>query len=402
MTETFVDALARMAVQVGANIQPGQVVVVDSDVGKEAITEAVTTAAYEVGARYVDVVVNDRRLARARAVSAQADTLSYVPPWIAERYTQLAELGGGWIRLAGPAQGDVLADIEPAKTMLVAPPVAPGVVEVVNASATNWTVVPAPTQNWASLVHPDLDGAAALARLWQEIARACRLDVADTVAAWSERLAELQRVSGWLSDGGWDAIRMVGPGTDLTVGLMATSRWTTAGQRTSSGIEHRANLPSEEVFTAPDPTRVDGTVSTTKPVLVSGVTVEDLRLTFENGAVVAHAARRGGEVIDEILERDDGARRLGELALVDGSGRVGALETIFHETLLDENAASHIALGSAYPFCVESSEDRGRINQSSVHVDLMIGSERLEIDGVTADGSRTALMRAGAWQNLPR
>jgi aminopeptidase len=203
----------------------------------------------------------------------------------------------------------------------------------------------------------------------------------------SERLTELRL----------DALHFEGPGTDLRVGLLPSSRWLAARFETVDGIVHMPNLPSEEVFTAPDPTRVDGVVRSTKPLVVGGTIIRGLRVHFEGGRATSIEADEGGELLAQYARRDDGAARLGEVALVDAAGRIGPLDTVFYDTLIDENAASHIALGAAYEFTA-GEEDRGRINRSQIHVDFMIGSPEVDVTGVTASGERVPVLRAGVWQ----
>ncbi len=269
---------------------------------------------------------------------------------------------------------------------------------VVNDATTNWSIVPAPTQAWALLVHPRLEPAAALDRLWAEVAHICRLDEPDPVAAWNVRLSELKRVASTLTELRFDAIRLHGPGTDLTVGLLPSSQWLAADSETADGIAHRPNLPTEEVFTTPDPERVSGTVTATKPLFASGTTITGLRVSFEHGRVTSIEADEGAEVLRGLVARDEGAARLGELALVDGKGRIGPLETVFYDTLLDENAASHIALGAGYQMGVAGDADRARVNVSQIHTDFMIGSAELSIDGLRAGGEVVPVMREHNWQ----
>jgi aminopeptidase len=263
----------------------------------------------------------------------------------------------------------------------------------------NWIVAPGPSAGWASALYPSLPPDAAVRRMWEEIGFVMRLDEPDPVAAWQQRFATLGRVAAHLSGLRLDALHFEGPGTDLTIGLLPGSVWKSVGSDTNlDGVVFGANLPSEEVFTAPDPRRVDGHVSATKPLMVGGGTVRGLAVTFAGGRAVAVDAEHGAGLVSTMIARDDGAARLGEVALVDGESRIGQLGTVFYETLLDENSASHIAFGAAYPDTVADAASRAQINHSSIHIDFMIGSEHVDVTGVTADGSRVALLRSGAWQ----
>jgi aminopeptidase len=277
-------------------------------------------------------------------------------------------------------------------------PYLPRTGEVVNERTTNWCVAPAPTHGWAKLVYPDLPEDDAYDRLWEEIAHICRLDSADPEEAWRERARTLERVATRLTERRFDAIRLHGPGTDVTVGLFPSSVWHAADFETIDGLRHFPNIPSEEIFTTPDPARVDGHVTATRPLEQYGALIDGIRVEFEGGRAVRIDAERGAETMRAIAAKDDGGTLLGELALVDGEGRIGPLGTVFYETLIDENAASHIALGSGYALGVESSDDLARVNRSNVHVDFMIGSPELDVDGITQDGETVPLLRSGDWQ----
>nr|MBA3327630.1 aminopeptidase [Solirubrobacterales bacterium] len=291
----------------------------------------------------------------------------------------------------------LLADLDPARAGRDQMPFLKESSAVVNARTTNWTAAPCPTQPWAELVHPQLDGAAALERLWEQVVHMCRLDEQDPVAAWRGRMDDLVAVSGRLTERRLDALHFEGPGTDLRVGLLATSRWTCASFSTVDGLAHMPNLPSEEIFTTPDPERVDGHVRSTKPLVVGGVIVRGLNVRFDGGCAVDIAAEDNGELLAQYARRDDGACRLGEVALVDGAGRIGPLDTVFYDTLIDENAASHIALGSAYEFTVGENE-YDRINRSQIHIDFMIGASDVDVTGLTTGGERVPVLRRGEWQ----
>jgi aminopeptidase len=268
----------------------------------------------------------------------------------------------------------------------------------VNARTTNWTIVPCPTPGWADLVHPALDPDQALDRLWREIAHVCRLDEPDPVAAWVGRLDRLTEIAAKLHAHRFDALRLEGPGTDLTVGLLRSARWLAARFTTIDGIVHVPNIPTEEVFTSPDPERVDGVVRATKPLFTAGALITGLQVRFERGRAVEIDADQGAGTLRSLAQRDAGAARLGELALVDRESRIGALDTVFFETLLDENAASHLALGHAFEFAAETEQDRNRLNRSEIHIDFMVGSNDVAVTGLTSDGAEVPVLRDGAWQ----
>jgi aminopeptidase len=389
--------LAELVVGFAANVQPGQVVSVLSEPGKEEITRAIADAAYRRGARFVDVWSFDPLVKRSRIRYAPEDTLDYVPPWWGQRLLELGEMGAARIALEGPAAPGALDDLDPRRAGRDRMPRLAEVSPVVNARSTNWTGVPAPTPAWAELVHPELDPDAAYRKLWEEIIHVCRLDEPDAGAAWTQRMAELAGVGERLGALGLDAVHFEGPGTDLTIGLLPSSRWLAAEFTRRDGLRHLVNLPSEEVFTTPDPERVDGVVRATLPLEHVGSIIRGIEVRFEGGRAVSIDAEHGAGVLRTTTSLDDGASRLGEVALVDRAGRIGPLGTVFYDTLLDENAASHIALGSAYTFAIDEA-DWPRANKSQIHIDFMIGSNDVDVIGITGAGERVPLLRGGDWQ----
>jgi aminopeptidase len=394
---TYVEPLARLLVRFGANVQPGQVVGLGTEPGKEQLARAVAAEAYRAGAKFVDVQSFDMHVKRARALYADPESLAYVPPWIGERVLALGRLRGAMVVLTSPSDPHLMDGIDPE---LLGRDMLPHVREssVVLAERTvNWTIGPCPTAEWAALAYPELGPRAALERLWEEIAHICRLDEPDPVTAWEQRMGRLLEVAAKLDRLGLDRLRYEGPGTDLTVGLLPGSRWQAARLKTVDGVLHAANIPTEEVFTTPDPQRAEGVVAATRPLFSSGALIEGLRVRFEAGRAVEIEAERNAGTLRALSERDPGGIHLGEVALVDRESRVGQLRRVFFETLLDENAASHIALGQGFPWAV-AGEDRERINRSEIHVDFMIGSDELAVTGVTAAGEEVPLLCGGRWQ----
>ena len=389
--------LAQLAVH-GANVQPGQVVLVGAELGHEDLAREVAAAAYERGAKFVDVSYFDPYVKRARIQHADPDTLEFVPSWYGDRMTKHAEEHGARIMLNGVTAPNLLDDLDKTLVGRDRLPRLKEIGPIVGERLTNWSIVPAPHRAWAKLVFPDLPEDEAYERLWHELEHVLRLDEPDPATAWDERMSVLTESAKRLAAKKFDAIELHGPGTELTVGLLPTATWWAADFRTAQGLRHLPNVPTEEVFTTPDPLRTEGHVTSTKPlVLDDGTIVRGLRVTFEGGTAVAIEAEENAEALRARLGDDEAAHRLGELALVDRQGRIGPLGTVFYDTLLDENAASHIALGSGFPFLVED-EDAERVNESATHIDFMIGSPELEVDGVTADGERVPILRRGDWQ----
>ncbi|MFY9579198.1 MAG: aminopeptidase [Gaiellaceae bacterium] len=392
-----IERLARLVVEFGANVQPGQLVEVFADLGKEEFARAIAAVAYDRGAKFVEVTYYDPRVKHVRVSRVRDEWLEYIPPWWGERVLELGRARAASISLAGPAAPHLFDDLDPER---LGRDIFPRVKEwnqVTNDRTVNWCIAPCPTPDWAVQVHPELEPAAAFDRLWDEISHVCRLDEADPPAAWRQRSATLKDVSQRLNERAFDAVQFQGDGTDLTVGLLPTSRWNGGGDETVDGIAHMPNLPTEEVFTAPDPERAEGTVRATMPLVASGATIDGLRVRFEGGRAVEIDADKGADTMRAFASRDEGASRLGEVALVDREGRIGSTGTVFYDTLLDENAASHVALGDAYDSSVEP-EDHERLNRSEIHVDFMIGDPSVDVTGITRDGERVPVLREGLWQ----
>ena len=392
-----VDRLADLLVGFGANLQPGQILGVTAYLGMEDTARAVARAGYKRGAKYVDVFWWDQLVKRARLEAADEDTLDYIPPWIDQRMQWLSDERAARVTLTGTSAA-VFEGIDPARTGRDLLPYVSAVPRIVNERTTNWTAGPCPNLGWAERVHPELEPEAALDKLWEEVTYVLRLDAEDPVAAWRERMKVIVASADRMTERRFDSLHLQGAGTDLTIGLMPSSRWLGADFSTVEGITHYPNLPTEEVFTTPDPERVDGHVSATMPLELYGSYMNGIRIEFEGGRAVKVDADEGADALRATIAKDDGASRLGEIALVDKEGRIGPLRTVFLETLMDENAASHIALGNAYTFPVEDEGERERVNKSGIHVDFMIGSNELDVDGITRDGDRVPVLRGGAWQ----
>ena len=389
--------LAELLVGFGANLQPGQILGVTAYLGMEEAARAVARAAYERGAKYVDVFWWDHLVKRERLEHAALETLDFVPPWIEQRMQWLSDERAARVTLTGTS-ASIFDGIDPARTGRDLLPYVSAVPRIVNERTTNWTAGPCPNPGWAARVHPELPPDEALDKLWDEMVYVLRLDADDPVAAWRERMKAIVASADRMTERRFDSLHLKGPGTDVTIGLLPSSKWLGADFETADGRTHYPNLPTEEVFTTPDPERVDGHVSATMPLELYGSFMNGIRIEFERGRAVKIDADEGADALRATVAKDDGASRLGEIALVDKEGRIGPLGTVFYETLLDENAASHIALGNAYTFPVEDEADRARANRSGIHVDFMIGSNELDVDGITREGDRVPVLRGGSWQ----
>jgi aminopeptidase len=391
---------ADLIVSVGANVQPDQVLAVEALPEAQPLVAEIARAAYARGARYVDVLYFDPAVKRIRAEAAPDGTLDWVPPWLGRRMLDLGDLDAARAVLVPVVPPGLLDGVDPARAGLDRLPGLPEIFKVIDERSVAWTLSPFPTRRWAQTVYPDLHASEALEQLWRDIVHVCRLDEPDPAAAWSDRVDQIWQVANRLDALDLDAIHFFGPGTDLTVGLLPSSRFAKEGgaSHTRAGVRHMPNIPTEEVYTTPDPERTEGVVAATKPLDVMGSLLTGLRIRFEGGRAVEIDADANAETLRKRCAVDPGASRLGEVALVDRDSRIGKLGRTFYSTLLDENAASHLALGDAYSAPVADAADVARINASDVHIDFMIGSDEVEVTGIAKSGARVTIMRGGAWQ----
>jgi aminopeptidase len=389
-----VDRYAELAVRVGANVQPGQLVDVIARVEHAEVARAVARAAYRAGARYVDVLYGDQHVRRALIELAPDDALSWTPPWRLARAKQIGDERAAVVALTGDAEPDLLADLPGERVGRARMfELAQENSRQINEQLNNWTVVGVPNPGWAEQMfgEPDLE------RLWKLVEFCVRLDMDDPVAAWREHVARIGRRAQLLNDLRLDAVRFTGPGTALEVGLLPESRWQGVESVTAQGLPYVANMPTEEVFTTPDSRRTEGYVRSTRPLALLGRIVRGLEVRFEGGRIVDVRADEGDDVLRGELATDDAAAFLGEVALVDGTSRIGETGLTFFDTLFDENATCHIAYGSAYAEAVEGEPGEG-VNVSTVHTDFMVGGPEVDVDGVLPDGTVVQLLRSDVWQ----
>jgi len=402
-----------LAVKVGLNLRRGQRLLIigplaSGGVSLEAapLVRHVVAAAYRAGASLVETIWGDEVAQLARFRHAARDSFGEFSAWLPGALVEHAEAGHAIVSIYAN-DPDQLKDEPPELVSAVQQAVSRAVRpfrELISRNQTNWTVVAAAGAGWAARVFPHLSPAEQGARLWEAIGRMCRLDRPDPVAAWEEHLAALARRRDYLNDKRYAALKYKGPGTELTIGLPAGHLWVSGRSESRSGIPFAPNLPTEEVFTMPHKNCVDGVVRSSKPLSYGGTVIENFSLTFVEGKAVKVSAERGQEVLQRLVDTDSGAARLGELALVPHSSPVSQSGLLFYNTLFDENAASHVALGSAYKFTMDGGEtmsdddfDRAGGNRSGVHVDFMIGSGDLDVDGVLPGGTVEPLMRQGEW-----
>jgi aminopeptidase len=381
---------------VGANVQPGQLVVVTGTVEHAPLMREIAREAYRAGARLVEPYYQDRRFTRAHIELGPEDSLGATAPWLMTMMNTLRTEHGSYIQVVADAEPNLLADLPSAKAGKWRPRefiAAWG--KAIGERSINWTIVALPTEGWARQVFgkPDVEA------LWQAVEKAVRLDREDPVAAWQEHIAKLKRTADALTQRHFDALRYRGPGTDFTVGLLPSSVWVAGDDETSYGLHHIVNIPTEEVFTSPDRRRADGTLRSTRPLDIRGAIVRDLEFEFHDGRITRVNASVGADAIRAQLATDDGANRLGEVSLVDGTSEVGKLGLTFYTTLFDENATCHIAYGSAFAYCVEDEADRADgMNHSSIHTDFMVGGPEVDVDGKEPGGAWVPILRNNEFQ----
>jgi aminopeptidase len=388
------DRYAELAVRVGANVQPGQLVDVIARVEHAPVARAVAREAYKAGASYVDVYYTDQHIRRALIQGAADELLSWTPPWLLKRAKQVGDERAAVVALTGDAEPNLLADLpgdRVGKARMLE--LAEESNRQVNEQLNNWTVIGVPNVGWAQQMfgEPDLE------RLWKAVEYTVRLNEDDPVAAWRAHVARIGKRAGSLNDLQVDEIHFKGPGTDLRVGLLPESRWQGCESLTAGGIPYVANMPTEEVFTTPDMRRAEGFVRSTRPLALYGRIVKGLEVRFEGGRIVDVKADEGADVVKGQIETDETAAYLGEIALVDGTSRIGQTGLTFFDTLFDENTTCHVAYGGAYAEAVEGGVIEG-VNVSNVHTDFMVGGPEVDVDAVTRSGTVVPLLRDDVWQ----
>jgi aminopeptidase len=398
--------LAALSIHSGVGLLPGQELIISADVSCAPLVRMMQEEAYRAGAKNVFTLYSDEAGSLIRYLHGSSAALDYAPAWFYDAAAAALETGGAYLMVSAANPG-LLKDIDPPRVAAAAKAHALAskkLRDVVSGAKANWCGIPYATVDWAKKVFPELADADALAKLWEAIFSTTRVDAEDPAAAWRGHCEHLEARAKFLTERRFEALHFKGPGTDLRVGLAVGHIWVSGRLRTENGAVCIPNMPTEEVFTMPHRNRVDGIVRSTKPLSVRGTVLEGIEVEFFAGRVVHARADRGEEQLTRLLETDEGARFLGEVALVPNSSCVSQTGLLFFNTLFDENAASHIALGQAYAETIEggsklsdSQKNRQGMNESLIHVDWMIGSSEIDVDGIAASGSPEPLMRSGEW-----
>ena len=406
--EQKLDRLAEVAVRIGLNLREGQELVLTAPTDALPLVRLITAHAYKAGAKLVTTFYTDDATTLARFQHAPDASFDYAPEWLQAAIATAFKSGAARMAITG-ANPALLAQQDPAKVSranIAASKASKPAMELITRHEINWTIVAAATPAWAALVFPNDPPELALGRLWDAIFATSRITSADPVATWQEHGANLKKRVDLLNAKRFHALRFHTPdgATDLTVGLADQHLWAGGGTTAGNGVYCQPNIPTEECFTTPHKDRVNGVVTASKPLSHQGTLIENIRCTFKDGKIVEATATKGQEAINKLISTDDGARRLGEVALVPHNSPIAQLGILFWNTLFDENAASHIALGQAYSTCLIGGEKMSNeelsalgANESLIHVDWMIGGPTMNVDGLSTDGSAEPLMRAGDW-----
>jgi len=412
--ERKLEKYAEVIVKVGLNLQPGQRLIIGAPsfgidgtpLEAYPLVRKIVKTAYQAGAKYVAVNWDDEELQRIRVQNASLDSMSESATWKTEVAVKYVDNGDA-IMLVYAQNPNLLDGLEQQKLEIKQKVEAEQWSKVRSrlfAGAANWLIVAAPIVSWATKVFPDLSQDAAKARLWDAVFQACRINQDDPVAGWKRHVAELAKRAAYLNGKRYAALKYRAPGTELTIGLPEGHIWDSGSLTTRKGITFVANIPTEEVFTIPHKDRIDGMVTATKPLSYGGNLIENFTLKFSGGRVVDATAESGEDALNSILNTDTGSRSLGEVSLVPHSSPISQSGLLFYDTLFDENASNHIALGSALRFCLKGGAKMtdnqfaaAGGNQSLIHVDFMIGSDEMDVDGITAERTVEPVTRRGEW-----
>lgn len=397
---------AELAVKIGVGLRAGQRLLVRAPVESAPLIRLIVESAYKAGARLVDVIWNDDAITLARFKYAPRDSFEEFPTWQAEAITQIAAHGDAVLSIHA-SDPDLLKEQDPdlvALAQQVAQTHLTPFRRKVMSNELNWSVISLPIAGWAAKVFPDSPPQEQMAKLWETIFKVCRIDQPDPIAAWQRHVQGLAAQCDYLNARRYAALKYTAPGTDFTLGLPDHHLWQGVDSQTPAGISFIANIPTEEIFTLPHRERAEGVVSSTKPLSYGGMLIKDFSLTFAGGRIVKVTAKTGEAILQKLIETDEGSARLGEVALVPHSSPISQSGLLFYNTLFDENASNHLAIGRAYRFCLKNGPQMtdqeftaAGGNDSLAHVDFMIGSAKMDIDGVKADGSTEPVIRAGEW-----
>lgn len=406
MEQAFIEKYARLVVSIGVNLQKGQTLIISSPIECAPFTRCITHEAYRAGAKNVVMNWEDERTEQLKFTEAPEEVFGEFPAWQKQFYHEYLQMGAAFLKIAAP-DPDLMKEVDPSRLGLYYRTMAAALAEYqqrLSGSLNAWSVAAVPTVKWAQKVFPDCGEAEAVEKLWQAIAVCVHLDEDDPVKAWEKHLAQMKKRTEYLNQQRFCSLRYRNSlGTDLTIRLLEKHLWCSGGEHLPNGTEFLPNIPTEEIFTVPEKGGANGVIYSSKPMAAKGSgVVENFRLTVKDGRIVEYAAETGLDTLRELIESDAGSHYLGEVALVSYDSPIARTGVLFWNTLFDENAACHLAIGNALQFCLEGSEkmteqelEKIGFNLSGIHQDFMIGTRDMEITGVTADGRELPLMREG-------
>lgn len=404
--QTNLEKYAELAVKVGVNIQQGQTLVVNTTLEGADLVRIIVKKAYESGARNVIVNWNDDIVGRTKYELAPDEVFNEYPEWRAKETIELAENGAAYLSVISSSP-DLLKSVKPERIANFQK--ASGTAlkkwrQYMQSDKVSWSIVAVPSKAWADKVFSDEAEEKRIDKLWEAIFKAVRVDVTDPVEAWKKHDDTLHEKVNYLNEKHYQKLHYTAPGTDLTIELPDKHLWVGAGKINEKGHEFMANMPTEEVFTVPLKTGVNGTVSSTKPLSYGGNIIDNFSVTFKDGRIIEVKAEEGEEILKQLVETDEGSHYLGEVALVPFNSPISQSNVLFFNTLFDENASNHLAIGSSYAFCIEGGKTmspeelaENGLNESLAHVDFMIGSDKMNIEGIKQDGTSEPVFRNGDW-----
>ncbi|WLR52690.1 aminopeptidase [Bacillus tianshenii] len=404
--QSKLEKYAELAVKVGVNIQKDQTLVINAPINAREFVHQAAKIAYEAGAKHVHVEWSDEDLTLLKFKNAPFEAFKEYPMWKAKGFEEMAENGAAFLSISA-SNPDLLKEVDPeriSEANKTAGKAMDKFRSYIQSDKVSWSVISTPTSEWAKKVFPDSGDEEAVNKLWEAIFEATRIHQEDPVTAWQEHNQTLQDKVDLLNEKKYKKLHYKAPGTDLTIELPEKHLWEGGGSVNAKGVDFVANMPTEEVFTTPLKEGVNGKVTSTKPLSYGGNLIENFTLTFENGRIVDYTAENGYETLKRLIETDEGSHYLGEVALVPHDSPISNSNLIFYNTLFDENASCHLAIGSAYAFCLEGGKEMSKeelaqngANSSITHVDFMMGSAEMDIDGETKDGKKEPIFRKGNW-----
>ena len=404
--QTNLEKYAELAIQVGVNIQPEQTLVVNTTLEGAELVRIIVKKAYEAGARNVIVNWHDDTVNRTKYELAPDDVFNEYPEWRAKETIELAEQGAAFLSVISSSP-DLLKGIDPkriANNQKASSTALKPWRQMMQSDKVSWSIVAVPSQGWADKVFPEESAENRVHKLWEMIFKTVRVDTENPVEAWKKHDETLHEKVDYLNEKRYKKLHYTAPGTDLTIELPEKHLWCGAGSINEKGHPFMANMPTEEVFSVPLKTGVNGTVTSTKPLSYGGNIIDNFSITFKEGRIVEVKAEQGEEILKHLVDTDEGSHYLGEVALVPYNSPISQSNVLFFNTLFDENASNHLAIGSAYAFCLEGGKQMSPeelaangLNESLTHVDFMIGSDKMDIDGIKADGTSEPVFRNGDW-----